>query len=325
VAYTSRANAADVDDLRTALGYPEWNLYGTSYGTRLALTVMRDYPNGVRSAVLDSICLPQADHYAELAASVERAFDLLFERCAASVTCAEAFPEMETVFYDLVAQADANPVTLKLNRPSTGESYDMVMNGNRLISSFFNLLYSAEAIPQLPDLIYELHEGHWDALANRIRWSQFMNDSLSEGMWLSVECGEEAPFSSPGAVETASERVLPRIREAMHFQPAFAMCEVWDAGEAQPLEREPVVSDVPTLILAGAFDPIHPPAWGEWAAETLSRAQFVEFPGFSHGALWAWVEGEACSRNIRGAFLADPTSTLDTSCLAALKPVFGID
>ena len=52
-AYSSVENAADVADLRVALGYDEWNLYGISYGTRLALTVMRDHPEGVRSVVLE--------------------------------------------------------------------------------------------------------------------------------------------------------------------------------------------------------------------------------------------------------------------------------
>jgi pimeloyl-ACP methyl ester carboxylesterase len=87
----------------------------------------------------------------------------------------------------------------------------------------------------------------------------------------------------------------------------------------------PVASDVPTPIQAGAFDPLHPPAWGPWAAESLSRSQYVEFPGFSHRALGAWVEGEACWRRVLGGFLANLTSTLGTSCLAGLKPAFETD
>ncbi len=52
-AYTSAASAADLDDLRRSLGYPQLDLYAVSYGTRLALTVMRDHPEAVRSAVLE--------------------------------------------------------------------------------------------------------------------------------------------------------------------------------------------------------------------------------------------------------------------------------
>ncbi len=51
-AFTSAASAADVNDLLLALEYEKWNLLGVSYGTRLALTVMRDFPEGVRSVIL---------------------------------------------------------------------------------------------------------------------------------------------------------------------------------------------------------------------------------------------------------------------------------
>ena len=53
-AYNSAAMAADIEDLRQALGIEQWNLYGISYGTRVAQAVMRDYPKGIRSVILDS-------------------------------------------------------------------------------------------------------------------------------------------------------------------------------------------------------------------------------------------------------------------------------
>jgi pimeloyl-ACP methyl ester carboxylesterase len=59
-AYNSAASAADVNDLRIALGYDQVNLYGVSYGSRLALTVMRDYPGILRSVILDSTYPPEA-------------------------------------------------------------------------------------------------------------------------------------------------------------------------------------------------------------------------------------------------------------------------
>ena len=118
-AYNSAENAADVADLRRALGVSEWNLYGVSYGTRLALTIMRDQPEGVRSAILDSVCLPQADHYAEMAGNAERAFDLLFNSCAEDDACAEAFTDLETVFWDLVNHLDTQPVVFSIRHPLT--------------------------------------------------------------------------------------------------------------------------------------------------------------------------------------------------------------
>lgn len=97
-AYTSTDNAADVDDLRRALGYSEWNIYGISYGSLLALTVMRDFPEGLRSVILDAVHPPQVDLYASWVVNMERALNLLFERCAADVECSQVYPDLEQVF-----------------------------------------------------------------------------------------------------------------------------------------------------------------------------------------------------------------------------------
>jgi pimeloyl-ACP methyl ester carboxylesterase len=85
-AYNSRENAADLNDLRIALGYDEWNLYGISYGTKLALTTMRDFPEGIRSVVLDSAYPLQTSLIIDVPANMDRAFDTLFAGCAAD-TC----------------------------------------------------------------------------------------------------------------------------------------------------------------------------------------------------------------------------------------------
>ncbi len=57
--YTTRTTVADIADLRAALGIKEWNLLGGSYGSRVALAVMRYRPEGVRAVILDSVFPPQ--------------------------------------------------------------------------------------------------------------------------------------------------------------------------------------------------------------------------------------------------------------------------
>jgi pimeloyl-ACP methyl ester carboxylesterase len=81
--FTTNANAADVKDLAQALGYEQVNLWGTSYGTRLALEVMRDYPEILRSVVLDSTLPPQVNLFEEVPTNQMRSFDLVFDGCAA--------------------------------------------------------------------------------------------------------------------------------------------------------------------------------------------------------------------------------------------------
>src|SRR5919199_4363118 len=111
-AYTTLADAADVADLRVALGYRALNLYSVSYGTRLALTVMRTHPRGIRSVILDSVDPPGVNAITSPLASTTRAFAVLFNSCAADAACAAAFPDLEQTFYRVVQRLNATPVTI---------------------------------------------------------------------------------------------------------------------------------------------------------------------------------------------------------------------
>jgi len=102
-AYNTAESAADVADLRVTLGYADWNLYGISYGTRLALGVMRDHPQGVRSVILDSTLPPEADLMTEGPANFARALRVLFTGCSSDPNCAGAYPGFEQRLLDRVA------------------------------------------------------------------------------------------------------------------------------------------------------------------------------------------------------------------------------
>jgi len=321
-AYTTAANAADVNDLRLALGYSEWNLYGVSYGTRLALTVMRDYPEGVRSAVLDAVYPPEAAKYSELAANGERALNMVFERCEADSDCNQAYPDLDQVFYNLVDQLDKEPVTLHIMRPKNGEKYNLVMNGDRLINTIFDLLYKTDQQQRLPKLIYDLSGGNWDDLPTIIRQDQFFYDYWSEGFYTALECYEEVPFSPKDAIQAANESVNPRFWIALNNIATPDMCKSWGTSPESSIEDQPVVSDIPVLIFNGDNDPITTNIWAKMAAETLKNSQYFEFSGFGHGILQANIDNLACPKKILDAFIDDPVSPVDGSCISEYKPNF---
>jgi pimeloyl-ACP methyl ester carboxylesterase len=98
-AFTTLEDAADVHDLVRALGYKQVDLEGRSYGTRLALTVMRLYPGDLRSVVLISVDPPQVNNFATRAAVTQHAFNVFFQGCAANAYCNATYPHLQTVFY----------------------------------------------------------------------------------------------------------------------------------------------------------------------------------------------------------------------------------
>jgi pimeloyl-ACP methyl ester carboxylesterase len=315
-AYNSAQSAADLNDLRLALGVDAWNVWGISYGTRLAQTAMRDYPEGIRSVILDSAYPLQTNLLTDTPANLARALDVLFAGCAAEPTCNEAYPNLESVFYETVAQLNEEKIILPVNNVLTGESYDAYFSGYDLLGVLFQSLYATEIIPDLPKLIYDVNEGETTNLSALLSSFLLNTEFVSIGMQFSVQCYEENSFTNPDEVMAAVE-AYPELVGIFQYSInvgvlALSICDVWEAGTAEALENVPVTSDIPTLILAGGYDPITPPAWGRLVQESLSNAYYYEFPGTGHGAS---LSGD-CALAVIESFLASPSDEPDSSCLA---------
>lgn len=314
--YTSAASAADLEDLRVALGYEQWNLFGISYGTRLALTTMRDYPGGIRSVVLDSVYPVQANLFTEMPANLKRSLQTLFDHCAANPACNQSYPNLEQVFYEVVDQLNAQPVTVWPRSPSTGQAIKVRVDGTELISLMFRLFYDTRSLALLPQMIYDIHRGSHDLLTSlEQRRLGRSSGRFSHGTYFSVECGEEIVFATREEVD-ATRTAYPRLQPFFEGIPEntpeiFRLCEGWGMRYPPSIENAPVVSDIPTLILAGEYDPITPPAWGRLAAETLSRSYVYEFPNTGH----AVIGRGACPQQIIRSFLDGPAQPPDTSCV----------
>ncbi len=314
-AYTTAASAADVDDIRRALGYATVDLWGLSYGTRLALTVMEMYPNTVRAAVLDSTMPPQVTHLVEILGNIERAFRLLFNGCAADRACAAAYPNLEATFYQLVAELNVTPLRYQAQHPRTGTVHTVVLTGDGLVNSLFEALYHTDLIPFLPLAAASLRQGDTTLLtlaADRL----VFDDGHSLGMHYSVQCAEEANLTNPVQVAAARRRVRPEIGDVFTQETYFRTCAAWGAAHLSPRIKTPVVSTIPTLILAGQYDPTTPPDFGRMAGRTLRNSFVFEFPGVGHYV----GGGSPCAHAIMLQFLNNPTRRPDAGCIAHMGP-----
>ncbi|MXW30821.1 MAG: alpha/beta hydrolase [Chloroflexi bacterium] len=311
----SAANAADVDRLRTALGHEQWELYGSSYGTRLAQNVMRDFPDGVRRVVLDSSYPLEFDLFARLASGSERAFRLLLDSCAADAVCNEHYPDLEGTLIEAFDRLSASPEPGEASFSLDGERVDTLMTGERLAWLVFEAFYQTDVIPWLPEIITEAAQGNVEP-ANLMLSNSLINDAFfSLGMHLSTRCADETSFTTKEAIAASIEAspLFSRLQdpEGTYAQDAIDTCALWNVEPSPPVENEPVRSDIPTLILAGGFDPVTPPSSGMAVAANLSNATFVEFPAAGHGIV---LEGD-CAKSIINAFL-DGEDAPDTSCVS---------
>jgi pimeloyl-ACP methyl ester carboxylesterase len=134
-------------------------------------------------------------------------------------------------------------------------------------------------------------------------------------LFYSVECGEDMAFVSQHDLEASAQGVAQEIRPAL-LDPNllnYSVCQFWGMKPVPAIQKEPVKSSIPTLILQGEYDPVTPPVNGVLAAQTLSKAYVFLFPGVGHGVLDSRIGN--CPNDIMNAFLANPAEKPNASCI----------
>lgn len=313
-AFDSVENAADIEVIRQALGYERINVYGVSYGTLLALHTLRDHPEFLRSVILDAVVTTQTNFIVQVPASQQRAFTELFDACAADARCAKDYPDLEKVFYEVVAQFDKSPARVRVSDPETGRSYSAVINGDAVMSWLFQAMYSSETLPYLPQAIYDLRAGRTGTFGTLMGLLAFQQ-MVASGMYFAVVCAEDSDF---GVADVKTQGLNPRLAESVPGEVVSIKrtCERFNVEQLPDSVDEPVRSDIPVLVLNGRFDPITPPGNGEEAAKTLPNSRVYTFPNTGHGAFTA----SDCAKEILFSFLDAPGDRPDDACLSSEQP-----
>jgi pimeloyl-ACP methyl ester carboxylesterase len=268
--------------------------------------------------VLDAVYPPDVDLYVSGMENYNRSLNALFESCEANQVCAQNYPNLKAVLFEVVDRLNAEPAMREIIHPITWESLDARVSGDILLAIVFQMLYDSKLRYFIPRIIYDVYEGDFNYIDQVYGSIQGMASLASRGMMFSVQCHEELSFSSQAVFEEELEH-YPELsgmyKNSILGGLAYRICEVWKAESAEATANQPVESEVPTLILSGEFDPITPPAWGFQAAETLENAFAYVFPGIGHGASVA----DPCPMSMMIGFLEDPQQEPEASCIAEMK------
>jgi pimeloyl-ACP methyl ester carboxylesterase len=317
--YTTANIVEDLHALRQVLDYEEWNLEGISYSTQLMLLTMDRHPQGIRSVILQSVSPPWENGYAHDPEHAVRALNVMFDDCAADPLCAQAYPELEKHFYEVLSRLNAKPVPVDYVAGRNGEHNIVTVTGHTLLGWMVTDAFYGPARPPhqtayLPMLIEQVWQGNTEVLHGWARDSveHLQDASWSWGLFLAVNC------QGPAAATTAKElqaqaAAYPRLEGYLRHSRELELCRLWDLPTAPPLADGPVHSDIPTLVLAGSYDPITPPEWSRSAAASLPNSYYYEFPSAGH----AVNIDNPCPEQLRNRFLHDPASAPDASCFDA--------
>jgi len=313
-AFDSVENAADVNALRIALGYDMINFYGVSYGTMLGQHYMRDFPETLRSVILDGVVPLALNYIPQIPYTGQRVFDLMFETCAADPGCSATYPNLESEFYETVQNLNENPATVSMTDPETQKTYDVILTGDRFVYLIFYLFYVTPLLPEIPAIINDASNGTFDTLGYIAPYLIF-DYTMADAMYYSTICAEDSDMTEDDSNWTD---INPIIVPALDFvQSTIADCAMWDVQALDSYVDEPIVTDIPTLLLSGEFDPITPPEFAAIVAEDLKGSYSYTVPAVGHGSF-----DDPCGFEIAIQFLDDPTREPDANCLNDLKLTF---
>jgi|GEM_PF-1367899 len=337
--YNSARSASDMEALRKALGVKQWNLWGASYGSRLALTMARYYPSSVRSIVHDGPDLPEDQEIVEDLRGTEVALNKMFSKCAADAACASKFPQLRSRFLAAIPRLRQQPLSIGETRLDEGKVLSFIRN-SLFGGSYLTLEYRVQNI-----LAYMDAAARGDGeLMLRIEKRMTEQDHSSEpppktpfpvqgkhhvGLSLSIDCNEEKAFESMDEYQQAAAK--SEIVRALFGEDQglgnFQACALWPSGRAEPIENTHVNYDGPQLAFTGELDASLSGLAGYKIEMLYAKARNVVFRNAEHIQVTMedsdtsndWNYYRLCAAGLARQFFADPQRTLDARCAETRK------
>jgi pimeloyl-ACP methyl ester carboxylesterase len=313
--YTTGVAVRDLEETRAALGFQQIELYGASYGTRVAELYMRRHPARVHAVILDGVTYPEQLIGLETPQDGEDSLNLIVARCRQAPDCAAAYPDLQQDLDSLLRQFGPQKVMVTIDDPDSGLPLEIEFNRKILGAALRFLSYSAMQASLLPALIHQAAYGKLRPMASQsIMNARQIGDQLANGMQYSVICSEDEPFFGAANIDRAAMAKTyqgTELVDALH-----EICKLWPRGPVDADLHAPLHSDIPTLLLSGEADPVTPPADAERAASSLTRHRHLILKGEGHGQL-----ATGCIPRLMADFLDSAApDELDATCLERHSP-----
>jgi pimeloyl-ACP methyl ester carboxylesterase len=313
--YTTSVAVTDLDRVRLALGYGAIDLYGSSYGTRVAELYMRRYPRSTHAVILDGVTYPEQAIGPDTPSDGERALNLIVARCEQAPDCKAAYPMLREDLAALRERFGKEQRSLTLSDPSSGAPLPVDFNRGMLNAALRFLSYNATEASLLPTLLHQAAIGNLAPLASQtVMMGRQIGDQLANGMQNSVICSEDEPLFTASSVDR--QRIAQTYQGSDQLDALAVICKVWPRGPVDADLHSPLRSDAPTLLLSGEADPVTPPEDAARAARGLARHRDLVLGGEGHGQL-----ATGCIPRLMAQFLDDVRpEALDATCLERHRP-----
>ena len=308
--FTTSVAVTDLEAVREALGYTSLNLYGVSYGSRVAQHFARRYPDSTRTVIIDGVVPPQIALGPEIATESQKAVDNIFARCVEDAQCNEQFPGIRGTFSRVVAELRAGPVEVTVPHPNSGRPETFRLGAGQFAAAVRLLVYNRHTIALLPLFVHEAGQGNYGPIASQFMLTAVsLADTIALGMHNSVMCTEDVPFLDHESIDF--DGIAMSYMGSFQVELLEEMCEAWPPGPIDPDFKEPISSKLPFLLLSGDADPITPPRYAEMAAVDLGFATHLVGKHQGHGQIMVGCMGQIVADFVESG---NPHE-LDTDCM----------
>jgi len=318
--YNISQDARDIAALRIAMGIDNWTLLGISYGTRRALRVMRDHPAGIANVVLDSVAPLDLDPLGTLVPNFAEALDRVSQACRKQKDCRRSYPQHEKQLKNVLVKAAMGKLKI-VGDPNHG-TFFLKHAPSGILDILFFLSYSHETIGLIPAYIDALERGYdehsYVTLAEELYAASF--EDFAEGAFVLQQCNDD--FNAVVEFDWQADALkYPILRDwiAEFAEESRAICERFSTAPLPESSHYMLVSDIPTLLLSGHYDPITPSSEASRVAKTLIQSHEFVFHDKSHSVLFDVSDDEtgmiSCPAKIMTAFLDKPEDRPSDPCL----------
>lgn len=279
--YNTYQAIEDFEAVREALGHKQVHIYGGSYGTRAGFAYLKNHPESIKTAILDSNA-PMSLVVGLFGKTSETAFDYLIEDCQAHEHCNTAFPELKSDFLALMSKLDKGPVTETMFHPISGEKVDIVLTRSKVTEALRATLYNLSSRQILPYIVNRAANGDFRSLAALMASSNAQaaqGGSLYTGLTMNILCNEDFSRVTKQQLKDDADNYF---NGEMGYSAFTDVCEFWPKWQAPDNFAEPVKTDVPVLLFSGKYDPVTPPEYADLALPNLGNAKHVVIQNGSH-------------------------------------------
>lgn len=312
--YNTDATVADMEALRTALGFERWKVYGISYGSAVGLAYLRDHADRIEALVLDSVYALDSPGTRDLIPNMMRALGKLSAACAAAPACRARFGDVEATFRKALADLVREPLRVPSLDATANWTEPVRLAAPGFLTVVHQLLYDRDAYPVLPYLIDRVAARDGEVFALLVDQFRERANAITHGAYAAVECYERYPFLTRDDYTLAAAQ-WPLVRDHMTLIVRdFDVCANWSAKARAPM-RMPGRTTVPTLVLGGGWDPITPPDASKRVAEEIG-AHYIEMPFHGHGVR----SDRYCGARMIRDFLDQPGNAPNASCTREKTP-----